>query len=99
VQTQAQQLLAGGHQHQQEDDHHHHHQKHQQHQQQQQRLAGAYFTFDELCGSGGSRPSLSYSGALSANDYLALVQQCGGLFVEGVPQLTPAHRDQVLPTT
>jgi predicted ATPase len=90
-----QQQLAGGQQCQQEDQHHHQ----QQHQQHQQRLAGVYFMFDELCGSGGSRPSLSLSGALSANDYLALVQHCGGLFVEGVPQLTPAHRDQVLPAT
>lgn len=62
---------------------------------QQQQLAGAYFTFEQLCGNSGSRPSLATAGTMSANDYLALVQSCRHLFVEGVPQLQPSQRDEV----
>lgn len=62
---------------------------------QQQQLAGAYFTFEQLCGNAGSRQSLALAGALSATDYIALVQGCDRLFVEGVPQLQPSQRDEV----
>jgi predicted ATPase len=74
-----------------------HSQEHQPHQQrqEQQRLFGAYFTFKQLCGNSGSRQSMSVAGALSANDYLALVQSCAHLFVEGLPQLQPNQRDEV----
>jgi len=58
-------------------------------------FAGVYFTFDQLCGNSGSRQSLAQAGALSANDYLALVQSCRQLFAEGVPQLQPSQRDEV----
>jgi hypothetical protein len=58
-------------------------------------MSGAYFTFEQLCGNNGSRQSMAVAGALSANDYLALVQSCRHLFVEGLPQLQPNQRDEV----
>ncbi|KAF6249835.1 hypothetical protein COO60DRAFT_927828 [Scenedesmus sp. NREL 46B-D3] len=70
----------------------------QQQQQQQQGLQGqleaALFTFEQLCGNGGSRQSLEHAGVLSANDYLALVRACPILFVSGLPQLQLEQRDE-----
>lgn len=79
----------------------HHQQQLLQHQHQQhahphqQQLAAAYFTFEQLCGNSGSRPSLAAAGALSAVDYSALLSSCRQLFVEGLPQLQPSQRDEV----
>ncbi|KAF8058045.1 Afg1l [Scenedesmus sp. PABB004] len=61
---------------------------------QQPALAAAWFSFEQLAGAGGSRSSLEQSGALSANDCLVLAAQVGALFVDGVPQLGPAQRDE-----
>eukprot|EP00882_Tetradesmus_deserticola_P009185 GHRQ01009687.1.p1 GENE.GHRQ01009687.1~~GHRQ01009687.1.p1 ORF type:complete len:376 (+),score=134.17 GHRQ01009687.1:202-1329(+) len=63
-------------------------------QQQQRQLVAARFEFEQLCGSGGSRQSLEHAGALSANDYVALVRACPVLFVSGLPQLTQQQRDE-----
>jgi predicted ATPase len=60
----------------------------------QQQIEAALFTFEQLCGNSGSRQSLEHAGALSANDYLALVRACCVLFVSGLPQLQPQQRDE-----
>lgn len=39
-------------------------------------------------------PAPTEAGALSANDYLALVRSCSAIFLSGLPQLTPAARDE-----
>jgi predicted ATPase len=69
-------------------------QQQQQQPPQQQHIEAALFTFEQLCGNGGSRKSLEHAGALSANDYLALVRACSVLFVSGLPQLQPQQRDE-----
>lgn len=63
-------------------------------QQQQPPLAATWFTFTQLCSNQGSRQSLEHAGALSSNDYLALVRSCSVLFVQGIPQLTTRLRDE-----
>lgn len=70
-------------------------QQQQQHEHHQQQLAAAYFTFEQLCGNSGSRPSLAAAGTLSAVDYSALLSSCRQLFVEGLSQLQPSQRDEV----
>jgi predicted ATPase len=69
-------------------------QQQQPQQQQQAQIEAALFTFEQLCGNGGSRQSLEHAGALSANDYVALVRECPVLFVSGLPQLQPQQRDE-----
>jgi predicted ATPase len=70
------------------------HDDQQQQQQQQKGLEAALFTFEQLCGNSGSRQSLEHAGALSANDYLALVRSCPVLFLARLPQLQPHQRDE-----
>jgi predicted ATPase len=69
-------------------------QQQQQQQQQHGQLEAALFTFEQLCGNGGSRRSLEHAGAMSANDYVALVRACPVLFVSALPQLQPQQRDE-----
>jgi hypothetical protein len=58
-------------------------------------LAAAYFTFDQLCGRHGLRRRVDEGGPLSAVDCLALVDcGCRAVYVEGVPQLGLARRDE-----
>ncbi|GBF97377.1 hypothetical protein Rsub_11024 [Raphidocelis subcapitata] len=66
-----------------------------QQERQQPRLEAAYFTFPQLCGPHGLRRGVDAGGPLSAVDALALSDSgLGEVFLEGVPALGPARRDE-----
>lgn len=57
-------------------------------------IAAAYFTFEQLCGGSGCRAGVDQGGPLSAIDYLAVAHSCDTVFLEHIPELSIAQRDE-----